>query len=411
MVSAMWRPVLRDDLARAASSVLVEIAAEIERVPEQRKEPIDVALFWPYVAAVFDDDASADASEAACAALIARLASRPMQRFALHDGLAGAGWVLSHVSDGPLDGLSAVDDLLISRLNRSRDFDLIDGLAGDAIYFLERHAAGAPRAAFALARVVEHLRELAIVDADGTSWFTPASRLSAGIAEQSPNGHTDCGVAHGVPGVVGALARIATSDGVDVDTQAVARTLASGGLAWMQARVLSPHPRGRLAPWRRPPGEPVPGPAPSAWCYGEPGAAVALWTAAHRLGEPIELWRALASDSARRSIEDSDVHTPGLCHGAAGLAQLYGRCYQATGDLVFAEAVNRWIERLLAMRIPGFGPGGFVVSNLAAPSEPSQQLLLGVTGIGLALCGVLGDAEPCWDRLLVCDLPPQSAIA
>jgi lantibiotic biosynthesis protein len=400
-----WTPVLRDDLARAARVAIAAIAAEIDRVPPGRKQPIDVALFWPYAAAILDDEASAAASEAACAALIAYVDAGP-RRFALHDGLAGAGWVLTHITDGSVAGLAALDDLLADRLDRvAHDFDVIGGLAGDAIYFLERHAAGAPRAAMALARVVDQLRGLATLGPEGTSWFRPASRLTAGIAELSPNGHYDCGVAHGVPGVVGALARVAATEGLDDATRSAARTLATGGLAWMRARLLPPHPRGRFAHWLQLPGEPSPGPANSAWCYGEPGAAVALWAAARRLGEPVEPWRELARDSARRSLNDSDVRTPGLCHGAAGLAHLFGRCYQATWEPVFAESANRWIERALAMRVPGSGPGGFTLSGTGAPLEPSQELLLGVTGIGLAFCAAIGDAEPAWDRLLACDLP------
>jgi hypothetical protein len=402
---------LRNELVRPVHEALVEIATEIDRVPDAHKRPADVALFWPYAAAILDDATSGAASEAACDALIAHLDAQPTRRFALHDGLAGACWILSHITGGSVSGLFAFDDLFVERLQRGpHDFDVIGGVAGDAIYLLERLAVGSPRAASGLACVVEHLRSLAVIDRDGTSWFTPVSRLTAGIAKDWPNGHYDCGVAHGIPGVVGALARIATSEGIDDATRSIARSLATGGLSWMRARMLPPHPYGRFPRWLAA-GHRPPEPAPGAWCYGEPGVAVVLWAAAQRLGESVEPWRELARDSARRSVEDSSVHTPGLCHGAAGLAHLFGRCYRTTQEPVFAEAMNRWIERALAMRVPGSGPGGFMMLGNGTTAQPSQLFLLGVTGIGLALSAALGTAEPGWDRLLVCDLPDTPIAA
>jgi hypothetical protein len=410
-----WQPVLRSELARAARAAVAEIAAEIDRVPDAHKVPIDLALFWAYAAGAFDDDASATAFDAASSALVGHINSGAAGPLALHDGLAGAGWVLSHISDGALGGLSALDDLFAGELDRPapwpRDYDLISGLAGYAVYFLERLAGGAPRAAIGLQRIVEHLRSLAITDHDGTTWFTPVSILSPSGLLEAPNGRYDCGVAHGVPGVVAVLARIAGDPAVDETTAAEARRLATGALGWMHARMGAPHLRGRFAPWILPPGEVSPGLAAGGWCYGEPGVDLALWTAAQRLGQPVDAWRELARDSARRPAEACDINTPGLCHGAVGLAHLFNRCYQATHEPVFADAVNHWIERTLAMRIPGTGPGGFTLSGDGTASVASQQLLYGATGIGLGLLAALGTAEPGWDRLLACDLPIADDVA
>lgn len=377
------------------------IAAEIDRVSDEDRQPIDLALFWAYAAGALDDEASATSFTSASTALIAQVDAQNVPIYGLHDGLAGAGWVLSHISDGAIGGLDALDNAIAARIELVRDCDLVYGLAGDAIYFLERHAAAAVCAASAITRIVDRLGSLALRAADGVTWFKPPSQLIGERAIESPHGHYDCGVAHGVPGVIAALARIATTDGVADHTRALARSLAIDSLAWMRASVLPPHPRGRLPPWRVDLGTPPP-PSGSGWCYGEPGVAVALWTAARRLGESEDLWRELARDSARRSIADSDISTPGLCHGAAGLAFLYDRCFHATGEGVFADAVERWLDQTLAMRSPGHGPGGFTLA--AGTMKGSQQLLFGATGIGLALLAIAGLGEPSWDRLLGCDL-------
>ena len=395
---------LRAEREREAREALSSIAAEIDRVPDDNRQPIDLALFWAYIAGSLDDDASTSAFQAATQTLIAHVDARNVPTYALHDGLAGAGWVLSHISDGAIGGLDVLDTKLAARIDLVRDCDLIYGLAGDAIYFLERHAANAPTAPATVTRIVDRIAALATRAADGVTWFKPASQLVGKRATESPNGHYDCGVAHGAPGVIAALARIATTDGIADTTRTLARSLAIDSMTWMQASVLSPHPRGRLPPWRVDVGTPLP-PSGSGWCYGEPGVAVVLWVAAARLGVPHEPWHELALDSARRSIADSDVSTPGLCHGTAGLAHLYDRCFRATGDGVFADAVDRWVDQTLAMRRPGRGPGGFTLSPTT--DEGSQQLLFGACGIGLALASIVGTGDPAWDRLLGCDLPSR----
>src|SRR5690242_1740241 len=72
----------------------------------------------------------------------------------------------------------------------------------------------------------------------------------------------------------------------------------------------------------------------AAWCYGDPGIGVALLWAARETGDAelektaLEVaWRVVG-----RPYEKSQVQEPGLCHGAAGLALIYNRFYQATRD-------------------------------------------------------------------------------
>ena len=250
-VVGVWKPVLHGELAVNARAAVRDIAAQIDDVPA--REPIDVALFWAYAAGAFDDEPSSRAFDAACATLIQQVASGTIRGRQLHDGLAGAGWVLSHVSEGGLAGLAALDDLLASEIAGAApcggEVDLVGGLAGYAVYFLERLAVGAPSAADALARIVAHLGTAAERTGAGTTWLTPVSRMPPSRAAEAPAGRYDCGVAHGVPGIVSVLARIAVADGVSSATAALARELAIAGLGWIAVHVLPPHPRGRLRPW------------------------------------------------------------------------------------------------------------------------------------------------------------------
>jgi len=148
-----------------------------------------------------------------------------------------------------------------------------------------------------------------------------------------------------------------------------------------------------------------------AWCYGDLGVSVALLAAA-TAAERSD-WRddalALAHGMADRSFETSQVNDTGLCHGAAGVAHLFNRLAQATGDTALAAAADRWFDRTLAMRRDD-GIAGF---PRAAPSdgtvkwEPDADLLNGAAGVALALHAAISPIEPAWDQVLLADLSPS----
>ncbi|HKG93849.1 MAG TPA: lanthionine synthetase LanC family protein, partial [Gemmatimonadaceae bacterium] len=130
-------------------------------------------------------------------------------------------------------------------------------------------------------------------------------------------------------------------------------------------------------PWR---------PTRSAWCYGYPGVAAALLAAARAAGEPG--WERAATElalrAARRPPDECGVVDAGLCHGAAGLAQIYNRLWQATGDERLRRAATDWAHRAL---------------DFPVPDDPG--LLVGAAGVALALLATVSDVEPEWDRVLL----------
>ena len=75
-----------------------------------------------------------------------------------------------------------------------------------------------------------------------------------------------------------------------------------------------------------------------------------------------------------------------LCHGAVGLAHLYNRFYQASGEPVLRDAARAWFARTLAM-----------------PRAAQIDLLDGAIGVGLALYAAISTTEPGWDRILLCE--------
>src|SRR5690606_21190126 len=92
----------------------------------------------------------------------------------------------------------------------------------------------------------------------------------------------------------------------------------------------------------------------AAWGYGDPGIAAGLVAApqatrnhtfaefANELGQRVALF-----DQARAGIGGS-----GLCHGSSGLALLFSRLAECTGNHVYTVAARNWYECVLADPCP-----------------------------------------------------------
>jgi lantibiotic modifying enzyme len=100
---------------------------------------------------------------------------------------------------------------------------------------------------------------------------------------------------------------------------------------------------------------------------------------------------AFARRAAGRGCADSGAVDPGLRQGAAGIAHLCNRLFQATGEEPFADAARAGFGRVLETRRRDEGIGGFQVN---------PGFLNGAAGIGLALLAAISAVEPAWDRLL-----------
>ncbi|MGE5186500.1 MAG: lanthionine synthetase LanC family protein, partial [Acidobacteriota bacterium] len=239
------------------------------------------------------------------------------------------------------------------------------------VYWLARPRSPARDAG--LARIVAVLEDTR----EGATWRTPPELLAPEQRERHPGGVLDCGLAHGAPGPIAMLARI-DERVVDPPLAARARELAAEATRWLLAQRLATEGASAF------PAISGGGPARTAWCYGDPGAAMALaWTAR---GEA----EAIARDAAYRDPEDRGVTDAAFCHGALGLAHLWNRWFQATGAEPFRGALRDWIVRGLVM---------------PRPSAPG--LLEGAAGIGLVLLAAIGSDEPAWDRMLACDIPAR----
>jgi lantibiotic biosynthesis protein len=340
------------------------------------------------------DQLAADVALTRLEEAVDMLATEPLTS-SLYSGFTGIAWAVELVdrmlgTEGD-DRNGDIDEALAGLLRRYPDhapYDLVNGLTGLGVYALARWPR--PGAAPCVLGVVEQLARRARHDRDGVYWWTPPSRRG----EQHMPGGVDLGVAHGIAGVIPFLARV---DRLGL-AQPLVRPLLDGAVGWLLAH-LADTASGPTVPYFVAGGVP-PGPARSAWCYGDPGVAAALLLAARDVGEPD--WAAaatgLAMRAAARPPDQTGATDAGLCHGSAGLAHLFNRMYQMTGEPALADAARFWVERTLDLCV-ATQPGHR--AKAAAPAWNGPGLLEGAAGVALAMEAASTTAEPVWDQMLL----------
>ncbi|MCE9578781.1 MAG: lanthionine synthetase C family protein [Deltaproteobacteria bacterium] len=331
----------------------------------------------------------------------------------LFSGFTGIAWVAEHLQDRdcPDDVNDALVPVLGDHLATSPwrgAFDLITGLVGIGLFALEGLHRPGRRAL--LATVVDRLHDTAQPTAHGLAWRTPPEQIMMARARAAhPDGYYDLGLAHGVPGIIALLGQAIAAD---VAT-ARAWPLLRGAVAWLLARRAPAADGSHFPPLVATADAACAAPGCRlAWCYGDAGIAVALLGAARAVGD--RAWEAeaiaLAHEMARRDVGSCGVRDAGLCHGAAGLAHIYNRLWQATRDPVLHAAARHWLEITVGLWTDT-GIGGY---QFWTPREPDfafawtddPGVLTGSAGVALALLAAISADEPRWDQFLLTAVPP-----
>ncbi|HEV7670521.1 MAG TPA: lanthionine synthetase C family protein [Thermoanaerobaculia bacterium] len=420
-----WRPILSGELADRVNRSIEEIVAAFPAAPSVSPYPGERtgetpalaggnaghALFYSYLAEATGREEYAEAAERHLDEAVEALATEPMGA-SLYGGFSGVAWVAEHLqgrlyeSEEGEDANEEIDTALAELLDHpwSETYDLIGGLVGFGVYALER--VHRPTARLCLERTVERFSDLAEKRDNGhVTWFTPPEQLPEHQLEVSPNGYYNLGVAHGVPGVIPVLAG-AVAAGIES-----ARPLVEGAVDWLLASQL-PAGLGSRFGYTVSPGVDVQSPSRLAWCYGDLGLAAALFAAARTLGR--KDWEeealSIARDCTGHPDDAAGARDAGLCHGGVGIAHIYNRLYQASGDEKLGAAAEHWYAKALELREPGEGIAGYRSYFGGFKNGPewlaSKGFLEGAAGIGLGLLAGVSSVEPAWDRVLCISLPP-----
>jgi hypothetical protein len=379
-----------------------------------------LAVLWAYLDGCYPDRGW-DVVGKRHLEIAARAAERASSGTGMFSGLAGlafAAWQLSR--DGArysrllasLDEVIATETIaLAARVRRCRglgvgEFDVISGLSGIGAYLLCRRRE--PAIAVALANTVEALVTLTTAAEPIPAWHTPAHLLYDDAARESyPRGNLNCGLAHGVPGILAflSLARLSgiEADRLDDAIRTIAEWLVANrfddewGVNWPPAVPLEEADTSRLRAGdpRRSPG----GPGRAAWCYGSPGVARALWLAGRAVDHPAWGYLALTAMEAvfRRPIPSRMIDSPTFCHGVAGLLAIALRFAREADAPPFVDAVRTLTEQVLDAFRPDSRVG---FRNIEFRGNETDQpgLLDGAAGVAIVLLAAASDLEPAWDR-------------
>jgi lantibiotic biosynthesis protein len=412
---ATWQRLLEDRDAERAWKVIDDIAHALRPKAENLDAAADptvvhgtagMALFYAYLGAETGSEEWIVLAGQLMEHSIDALSARPLLPD-LYDGFTGIAWTIDHLQEmlfdeSDDDDADPIGESLVKVLEQPRargDFDLIGGLSGFGIYAF--HALPRPAARRSLELLVERLIEIGEPVDGGFSWFTPPDVLPDWLREQEPDGRYNLGMSHGVAAVISVLGMCAAA-GVMSTAQ---RQILDRAVDWLLAQkqtgkrwcfansVIDGRParRDRLA-----------------WCYGDPGIAAGLFTAARHCGSAA--WEEVALEVARTAAargtepEDSEIVDAALCHGSAGLAHLFNRMHQASGDPLLAEAARVWYRSTVDMQRVGKGIAGY--EFFAAPGwRPLTGFISGLTGVGLGLLGGVSTREPAWDQFLAASVP------
>ena len=402
---ARWRPIITAG-AEPYVAAIDAIAKDLGTMAAERPD-WGATLIHAYLGLARNSAAHGARAKELLDQQVALLATR-VRRYSLYEGVAGTGWLVAHL-DALADShdrtsqtdYADVDEAIRQYCISQRPpytYDLISGLVGIGVYCLERLPDSV--ASQSLKIIADKLTDSAEVREGRCAWHTPAFLLPQYQRAQLPRGYYNLGVAHGVPGIIGLLARIQASAIGD----ATSRTLLSGAMKWVLQQRL---PSGLFPNWNESYDEPGP-PARLSWCYGELGLSITLLVGARALGDrTIEDQALQIALSACGRRTDAGVRDATLCHGAAGNAHLFNRLYQMTDREEFVKASHYWFSEALSMRSPGVGVGGYrswQSGRQAAKDGPwlsDPSFLGGAAGIALAFLAAVSAVEPRWDVVLL----------
>jgi lantibiotic biosynthesis protein len=356
-----------------------------------------IGWFLAHAAAATDDElARRDALGALRHALDA---AGPDSSLGFFEGSTGIGWA---ALDGGLaleDPIAAEGlDLLLDTVLRSATVPLFDELIAGRAGVILAALSGAELAANRMGRPTDAglLRDGAIEL--GRQVLAAAYRSPTGWTWPSAIGGDDepplCSLGHGLSGPILATAHLAALTG-DAAFAEAARQGARAERAWLRVEEGWPDLRGfdRVTVERG--DRPV---FPFLWCHGAGGIGLSRIRAARLLDDPTLLADAtIALHLAASEVPRLWQATPGtyaanfsLCHGAAGLVELFNAAARELGDRSWLGAAAGVAQAGLAARAAGI-PWTCGVRD----GTDSASLMLGLAGTGTALLRLASpDAMP-----------------
>ena len=404
-------------LARQASNTRVKPAVD----ESQSSLPLDsvgITVMYDYVDRCFPGQ-----GWDACAERYLRLAAADTQQVplvspALFGGTGGMVLALSLASRGGIRYQKTLASLCLGlgdqvRMHVGRrpecdggvawgDYDLMVGAAGILTSLI---SIGQPENLVhePVGHLLTYLTWLAEPDqpAGKERWYVPPALTPKGEKYRHfLQGHFNCGLAHGIPG---SLAALALSWLAGYRYPALRESIAylahwlvdhqvpdwQGAMSWPYAIPFEAAASSQE--WNHLPA------TRTAWCYGAPGVARSLWLAGQVLRDNHLLQVAVEAIEGvlRLPVQEREIPSPTICHGIAGLLQICLRFAHESESTLVKEQIPILVEQLLDAFHPTLALGFRDVDQGDQP-----DCLTGAAGVAMVLLAASTPITPTWDRIL-----------
>lgn len=327
-------------------------------------------------------------------------------------GIAGFGWVLEHLLEEDFidfendKTLKHLDNLLESQLKndlKNQNYDYLHGAIGYVYFFLKRYNNTKSKILSdkykkIILTFINSIKETAIIGEDGAKW---KSDFSTKTTQQVYN----FSLSHGIPSITNFLTRLYLIEEFKVEVEEILKLSIKYLLSKEKKQLNSislfpdfitienttPTNHSRLA-----------------WCYGDLGIGITLLNAAITLNDnklKEDSIRILLHTTNRKSMESTMLKDAGVCHGIFGVAIIYKKAFNLTGNETFRETYLYWCKEGLKMASHDDGQAGYkkwVGGSGVWQNEIS--LLEGVSGIGLSIIDILENSSLKWNESLMISL-------
>jgi len=324
----------------------------------------------------------------------------------LATGYTGIAFVFKNLVDnGLLDQedipyLAEIHPLIIDSLEtdfKSEDYSLLYGAIGKGIYLLKEPAKNKQ----AIASIVQYLSDTAIVNEDNQCWW------------YRKNGSYDSvivlGQAYGLSSIILFLLKCYLNDIQKERCQSLIESTISF--------ILAQKKKSKRAMYPSTIGEEPERANRLAWCYGDLNIAFVLFKCATVFNNndySVEAALVLNSCLERNLLtsyvnfeEQNNVYDPGFCHGTAGVAYIFKRLYQLSGNKEAERAAIEWLNYTLLsckVKLENKSELAATINVQGTPFTKSfySNLITGYAGIGLVLLDFL-DSSTDWNELFQLD--------
>ena len=406
---------------------IAELSLTQTTIPTQWSAPslasgfAGIALMQGYVAACFPGqgwDRQAQQSLSIAAAGTQQMA---FMGPSMYGGTAGMGMVLHTLSNGGKRYQKTITNLHQNLCEQvleqpwlptvteggmaDHNYDVISGASGVLAYLLmaEQEDEQTLKAIEFILAYLTWLTEPAQTLGQ-ERWYIPPEHLMPQTRDGFPEGYFNCGLAHGIPGPLAAMA-LAWKAGYRYPGLREAIHYLSTwllehqvkepwGMGWPDAVPLQASSTAK--DWRALNG------TRTAWCYGTPGVARSLWLAGQALEDDNLCQEAVTAIESvlRRPVELRQINSPTLCHGVAGLLQICLRFAHESESTIVREHIPLLAKQLLDAFNPDYLLGFRDLEREYVPID-QPAWLTGVPGVVMTLLATATSVTPEWDRIML----------